>query len=706
MKTDPLDIPPDTFWIGPPHPFDLHEVYVDFRAPSLNLDSVPESASLFMSADSRYRLWINGNLLARGPARCWPHAQSVDIIEIADHLVPGQNQITVQVYQPGYSHFSYVHQAAMGQIAWLILDDEVLLVSDTQWRVRTNASFSSQVKRISIYGSGVEDRDLRLDDDWQAVSYDDMRWEQARTVAPASGPLWSGLKRREVPFLVEEIRRLKPESDEAELLEIRSAPCAHSHDPHLDLKRAWEEGRRTPIDADDDGWFTVTLDAGISQIWLFDLGQDYTCVGRVEVDRAQGGELLWIGYQEKIRNGELVISDPDTYCRVRNTDRIRVGPGASEVESFSLRGGRYLLFGVSGPTFELRVRFGVRTARYPLELKQRTWQKESDLCNILDLCERTFHACLQETFVDAVWRESSQWLGDALPQSLVLTTLSDDLRPLRRVIEMAAEGIYSDGMLPSILPGEVHAYAVLDYCFVWVELLDLYRQHGDLQFIKSHSSTLKRMLARFSQDIGEDGLIRSQPGRRLFLDWSPMSRAEPNGLYNLRYVHGLRTGARLLDVLGEDGDGSADRWRRTAERLCQSARKTFWADGRWWDVPEQSTFSQTTAAFAILSGAADAGEVAQLLDAIVARSLDEDDDPKDGKMVLASPFMHHYIFEALATAGRYDEIEEIVRLRWGRWTRAGYPTCWENWNVDFPDGSQCHAFSAHPLYHLTKVKGR
>jgi hypothetical protein len=72
-------------------------------------------------------------------------------------------------------------------------------------------------------------------------------------------------------------------------------------------------------------------------------------------------------------------------------------------------------------------------------------------------------------------------------------------------------------------------------------------------------------------------------------------------------------------------------------------------------------------------------------------------------MVLASPFMHHYIFEALRRRGRSDEVVEIIRRRWGRWVEQGEPTAWENWNVDFPDGSQCHAFSAHPRYHLSKV---
>ena len=72
-------------------------------------------------------------------------------------------------------------------------------------------------------------------------------------------------------------------------------------------------------------------------------------------------------------------------------------------------------------------------------------------------------------------------------------------------------------------------------------------------------------------------------------------------------------------------------------------------------------------------------------------------------MVLASPFMHHYIFEALRQSRKFDQVIDIIRLRWGRWVTAGYPTAWENWNVDFPDGSQCHAFSAHPRYHLTEI---
>ena len=79
------------------------------------------------------------------------------------------------------------------------------------------------------------------------------------------------------------------------------------------------------------------------------------------------------------------------------------------------------------------------------------------------------------------------------------------------------------------------------------------------------------------------------------------------------------------------------------------------------------------------------------------------DEHENEEMVLASPFMHHYIFEGLGKYGRTQAILDIIKLRWGRWVREGTPTTWENWNVDFPDGSQCHAFSAHPRYHLAKI---
>jgi len=693
-----LNFPPNARWIGSAHPFDLHEVYLDFRSPEFTLAGAPRLAELLITADSRYRLWINGRFAGRGPARCYPWRQAVDRLDVTDLLRPGANVIAIQVYQPGYSHFAYVHRAAAGVLAWLGIDGESCLVTDATWRVRRNRSFADAVPRVSIYGSGVEDRAMIHEDAWTEPAYDDSPWEAARVVVPVGGYPWTGMALREIPLLEE--RELSPH-----LAGMRCATEISLRGPamHAALRQAWQRGELEEPACDADGWHYFATAEREATTWLFDLGRDYACQGWVEVIGATGDETLLVSYAEKMRGGELVLSDPATYCRVRLTDRFALRAGSQVLQSFSLRGGRYVLFALGGPANQdLRLRFHVTAVEYPLQIDRLLRLDDPDLQAIVDLCERTFRACLQDGFVDSTWRESSQWVGDALPQALIMHALSDDVRPLRQVLRIAADGAYPDGVLPGVAPGEVHAYTVVDYNFTWVELLELYwRLTGDRAFVDELWPVLVKLLDRFAEDVAEDGLIRSQPGRRLFLDWAPVSRQEPNAIYNLHYLLALQTAARLASELGADND--AYRWQERAERVRGSCRAAFLQDDCWWDDLPPTTASQLAAALAVLTGAAEADEQPAQLDAIAARSLDLDDNPQPGALVLASPFMHHYLFEALHAGGWEPALVEIIRRRWGRWATAGCPTTWENWNVDFPDGSTCHAFSAHPLYHLYRA---
>lgn len=711
-------------WIGSAHPFDLQEVYLDFRAPVVVLEEVPRTAELLITADSRYRLWINGHPVARGPARCYPQQQSVDRLEVTPYLQPGANVLAVEVYQPGYSHFAYVHRGAAGLLASLSDGERTLLVTDLTWRVRRNPSFNPLVPRVSIYGSGVEDRDLRCEDGWWMPAYDPSGWSAPRVVAPVGGYPWLQLQERITPLLVERELPL-------ELVEVRTGTIDANAEPHVALRAAWQAGvpsdgiqagtRSGEGNSDAEGicvrrtlcpyeaWFpeqeALSPAAGVlpGTGWLFDLGRAYPCQGWVEIEGADAGQTLLVSYAEKTRDGELVISDPQTYCRVRMTDRYQLRDGDQVAEPFAFRGGRYLLFWLSGPaTRARRLRFHVRALEYPVGPMQPLPTADPQLQQIAQLCEQTLLACLQDSFVDSAWRESSLWLGDALPQALILHAMTGDVRPLRQALTLAATGVYPDGVLPSVLPGEVHAYAIVDYNFMWVELLALYLElTGDAACVADLWRVLVALLDRFDADCGPAGLIASQPGRRLFLDWAPVSRGEPSAIYNLHYLLALQTAERLARQLDRPTD--ALRWHSRAAALQAAARGAFYDDGRWWDDLPRTTYSQLAAALAVLTGAAALEGEPALLDQIAARSLDPADDHTPGQMVLASPFMHHYLFTALRSRGRDDAVVAIIRLRWGRWAAAGFPTAWENWNVDFPDGSQCHAFSAHPRYHLAAI---
>ena len=700
MAPELLPFPSTAVWIGSDHPFDLHEAYLCFRSPpTLRLEQIPQAAELYITADSRYKLWINGRFVARGPARSYPQYQAVDRLEISSYLQSGRNILAVQVYQPGYSHFSYLHRGAAGLLACLICDGEAVLATGSGWKTRRDPSFSANVPRVSIYGTGVEERDLRLAERWMDPDYPDSDWTAPRVVAPVGGYPWIDLRLRTIPRLVEEDTPLTP-------IETRGGtlPESDRSDPHLMLQRGWISAASVSYPMDQHGWLSPDLAQDEAAYWLFDLGRDYACQGRVIVEAAGGQEQLSISYQEKIRAGELVISDPETYCRVRLTDRFQLRPGSQTAETFALRGGRYLLIQLTGPTGpEFRFRPFARISKYPLKINRKLPMSDPVLAGVITICEDTFRACLQDGFVDCVWRESSQWLGDALPQTLIMASMSEDLRPLRQVIEMAAQGAYPDGVLPSILPGEVHAYAVVDYNFTWVELLLLYwRLSGDEALISNLWPVLLKMMDRFDKDRNGNGLLLSQPGRRLFLDWAPLSRNEPNAVYNFRYLFALQQAGKLAEerVLFTDG---ARLWETRAANLRTALRAAFWHEKRWYDDRQQTTFSQLAASLALLTETTPAEAIEAQLDAIAHRSLDMDDDPAPDKMVLASPFMHHYIFEALRRHGRSETVVEIIRRRWGRWVTAGYPTTWENWNVDFPDGSQCHAFSAHPRYHLAEI---
>jgi Bacterial alpha-L-rhamnosidase 6 hairpin glycosidase domain len=668
--------PEGTVWIGPSHPFDLRDVYVNFRADII-VDVAPKQAVLRLSADSRYRLWVNGAFVGRGPERSWPSSMAVDE-RVITNLRPGVNRIAVQVYSPGHSHFAYVHRGACGIIGWLEVDGAVVLKTGLGWKAKRDRSWSDRVERVSIYGTGVEDRDLWLAEDW--VETDASGWDSARVVQGAEGPIWQSLRPRATALPVEEARVLE------EPWQVRvGRPVAASLDPHSDVRQLFT--------GSVPGVTPALLPAGTAAIWVFDLGESRACLAGVDL-LAAGGERLLISYAEKLRDGDLLLPDPEAYCRMRPTDRFILRPGRQFVEGFTPRGARYLVFALEGGGVSPAPIFHVRLPVMPVAEEPRLKQ-EGILQDVAELCRRTTLACLQDGFVDGVWRESSLWLGDAVIQDWAMRAISDDARPLLFVIDMAAEGADAEGLLPSVLPGEVPAYAVTDYNFSWVELLAGCATHPGIvepeALWQRHWATLTQMLERMATFRGPDGLLRNPSGRRLFLDWSGMSRAEPNLTLNLRYLHALRLAASMAEKVGRTAD-----WAEAATALAAALQGHKAADG-WRESPDGVTASQLAMAFLILTDLVEESEAEALGDRIVARSLNLDNEPIAGQPALASPFMHHYLFQALQKLGRRADIHAIIAARWGHWVQEGRPTTPENWSIDFPDGSACHGFSAHPL---------
>src|SRR5690554_2636346 len=126
------------------HSQNATSTWMNFRK-DINLESVPETAIAKIAVDSKYWLWVNGEmiiyegLLKRGPN---PHDTYYDEVDIAPFLRKGQNTIAVLTWYFGQDGFSH---KSSGQAGLVFECNAINLVSDHTWRGKLNRAFEKTV---------------------------------------------------------------------------------------------------------------------------------------------------------------------------------------------------------------------------------------------------------------------------------------------------------------------------------------------------------------------------------------------------------------------------------------------------------------------------------------------------------------------------------------------------------------------------------
>jgi len=129
-----------------------------------------EGSRLAITADSRYRLWVNGEEIADGPVRAWPERYRADLLDLGPWLRRGKNEIQVLVRFYGCGTFHVVPQRG-GLSAVLQRGGQTLWRTDQTWRVRSAGEYPSNAPRISVQLPAMEIVDAR-----EAGSF---RWQKA-----------------------------------------------------------------------------------------------------------------------------------------------------------------------------------------------------------------------------------------------------------------------------------------------------------------------------------------------------------------------------------------------------------------------------------------------------------------------------------------------------------------------------------------------
>jgi hypothetical protein len=175
--------------------------FVQFRA-DFPANVGDRTGPLMIFADSRYRLWINGEFVLSGPARFAPGSPEYDTLPLHRWSSAGVLHLAVEVLHRGERCFQAVRRPGAlwveGGIAGA--GGEARSFADpAAWRCRVSKSFRADAPSYSFAMSAVEVRDTRLDsEDWLTGGVDGSAdWVPA---VPRDSEPWGPPRPRSIPM--------------------------------------------------------------------------------------------------------------------------------------------------------------------------------------------------------------------------------------------------------------------------------------------------------------------------------------------------------------------------------------------------------------------------------------------------------------------------------------------------------------------------
>lgn len=686
-------------WIWPiNHHWDVGNSYALFRK-TVELNVLPARAPFFITADQSYRLFVNGRLIARGPARGvqshWPY----DEIDVRLYLRKGPNIFAIRAHHPGRSTFQYRTEGFAGLLVaarW----GKVEIVSDHSWKSMRQESASRDTVQASMQLFNQEHIDLRREQgEWTSLKFDDTTWLSAAE-RPWNGAPWFSLEPRGTPMLLE--KELSP----GKLIGIGEGVSADGYASVRDVVglRHREDRSHQPASSDASRLKIKATAPGRFRSYLLDFGR--TVVGHFtfEISGAQGGEIIDTHFVETVDAATLT---PDltipTHCRMAIGDRVICRSGKASHTFYHHNGFRYAQLTVRdvAADFDLRLRF--HWVGYPLEKKGAFISSDAGLTRIWETCAWTQQCCSLDAYVDTPWREQAQWWGDARVQGWNTFYLNGDARLFRRGIRQIAEQATPDGITYGHAPTMAHECILPDFTLIWVMTLwDYYWQTGSTEPFVTHQATLKKALDYFRHHTDpRSGLVLHDERYWLFLDWTDLFKDGAPTVYNLWLLIALEKMAMLYREIRQPKEAMpleawAKRLRAALARLIN--REGLLRDGidrKGRIVSGASIHSQTLALAAGLKGL----NVRTALDTILLPYVKGESCPK----VAPSAYWITYLFGQLSEQGHGREVVAFIEKYWLPMTEHG--TTWENFSPDRGEASRSHAWSAHPLYHLMQTVG-
>ena len=333
--------------------------------------------------------------------------------------------------------------------------------------------------------------------------------------------------------------------------------------------------------------------------------------------------------------------------------------------------------------------------RYPFKVKSDFECDDESIAGVERLCRRGLERCMHEMYMDCPYYEQQMYGGDTRIQMLISSALSGDGRLTRQSFRLFEMSQRDDGRVSMNYP-TTWLQESTTYSLLWAVMIGDYALwHDDADWVRARMPAVRKLLFGIEANMGADGLVRDLPGWS-FVDWVPewKSGVAPGSGYggvgssveNLLYLYALRSAAFADEAIGEAE--LASRWKRRGDVLAECIRKSFWSEGRGMvaDTAAKDSFSEHAQCLAILADALPQDMARRVFDGLVGA-----DD-----LARCTVYFSHYLFETYFRFGRGDLFLKRLDV-WRGFVKQGLKTPLE---APGDARSDCHAWGSHPAFHF------
>ena len=649
---------------------------------NFTVETIEKPTTIYVSADNRYQLFVNGKDVSDGPARGTLKHWRYETVDISRYLKPGKNIIAAKVFNLG----EHRPVAQFSNKTAFILQAEgdlstQLNTGNGSWKVIQNHAYSAiEVTRKMVedyYVAGPCDRidGAKLLWNWESINFDDSLWETPKNIIRGVGRGYMHgvpwyLVPRTIPKMEQKIVRIP---------KIIRSKGINSSTGFLSGEKSLRIPANTKI--------SILLD------------QTFLTVGYPEMFVSGGKESII-----QVTYAEALIAKDGTKGNRNITDNKKIrgyydlflpdGGNNRKFRPLWLRTYRFIQIDIETKNEALLIDdfYGVFTA-YPLKDNATFECDDSSVSDIWEVGWRTARLCAGETYMDCPYWEQLQYIGDTRLQSLISLYVSGDDRLMRKALQLIDNSRMPEGLTMGRSPTSVPQITP-PFSLYWVDMVHDYFMHrDDTVFVKQFLPGIQAVLGWFDRRMDDNGMVGGLDWFN-FSDWttgfmvgSPAGVDTSNStLISLNYAYALDRTSELFHFYGKEFE--ANRYKRQAESIKKSVYKNCFDSEKQLlkDTPFENSYSQHANIWGVLTDAFPVEKQREVMRKVLT----------DKSLIQCTIYFRFYLFQAMHKVGLADEYLEQL-TPWREMINKGLTTFEEG---DYDERSDCHAWGATPNYDL------